>query len=87
MMRFLGSRTIQWTQILYEGTIFDVEHDDRKRFQIFENFGKSWNKFFQKCNFYITLISESDQSRVNSPFSRISVVQGDSRISHEILIE
>ena len=45
-MRFFGSRTIQWTQTLYEGTIFDAEHDDRKLFPIFENFGKSLNKFF-----------------------------------------
>ena len=45
-MRFFGSGTSQWTQISYEGTIFDAEHDDLKIFQIFKNFGKSRNQFW-----------------------------------------
>ena len=43
-MRFFGSETGPWAQILWEGTIFDVKHDDLKIFPIFENFGKSRNK-------------------------------------------
>ena len=35
-----------WTQISYEDTIFDAEHDDLKIFQTFENFGKSRNQFW-----------------------------------------
>ena len=33
-----------WTQISWEGTIFDAEHDGQKKFPIFEHFGKSRNK-------------------------------------------
>ena len=44
LMRFFGSGTGPWAQISWEGTIFDVEHDDLKIFPIFENFGKSRNK-------------------------------------------
>ena len=44
LMRFFGSGTGPWTQISWEGTIFDAKHDDRKIFPIFENFGKSRNK-------------------------------------------
>ena len=44
LMRFFGSGTGPWAQILWEGTIFDAKHDDRKIFPIFDNFGKSWNK-------------------------------------------
>ena len=46
LMRFFGSGTSPWTQISYEGTIFDAGHDDPKTFQIFENFGKSRNQFW-----------------------------------------
>ena len=46
LMRFFGSGTSPWTQISYEGTIFDAEHDDLKIFRIFENFGKSRNQFW-----------------------------------------
>ena len=42
----LWNEAMPWTQILYEGTIFDAEHDDRKLFPIFENFDKSLNKLF-----------------------------------------
>ena len=45
-MRFFGSGTSPWTQISYEGTIFDAEQDDLKIFRIFENFGKSRNQFW-----------------------------------------
>ena len=34
------------SNFVYEGTIFDAEHDDPKIFQIFENFGKSRNQFW-----------------------------------------
>jgi len=44
-MRFFDSGISPWTQISYEGTIFDAEHDDLKIFRIFENFGKSRNQF------------------------------------------
>ena len=44
LMRFFGSETGPWAQISWEGTIFHVEHDDRKIFPIFENFGKYRNK-------------------------------------------
>ena len=46
LMRFFGSGTSPWTQISYEGTIFDAGHDDLKIFRIFENFGKSRNQFW-----------------------------------------
>ena len=45
-MRFFGSGISPWTQISYEGTIFDAEYDDLKIFRIFENFGKSRNQFW-----------------------------------------
>ena len=44
LMRFYGSGTGPWARISWEGTIFDTEHDYRKIFPIFKNFGKSRNK-------------------------------------------
>jgi len=44
LIRFLGSGMGPWAQILWEGFIFDAEHDDGKNFPIFEHFGKSRNK-------------------------------------------
>ena len=43
-MRFCGSGTGPWAQISWEGTFFGAEHDDRKFFPLFANFGKSRNK-------------------------------------------
>jgi len=44
LMRFFGSGTGPWAKISWKGTVFDAEHDDRKIFPIFGNFGKSRNK-------------------------------------------
>ena len=44
LMRFFGSGTGPWAQISRESTVFGAEHDERKIFPIFENFGKSRNK-------------------------------------------
>ena len=46
LMRFYGSRTSSWTQISWEGTIFEAEHGDRRNFPIFELFGKSRNNLW-----------------------------------------
>ena len=57
LMRFSG--TSPWSQISYEGTIFDAEHD-----RIFENFGESRNQFKNhKC---FILISVTDGARWDS---------------------
>ena len=44
LMRFFGPGTGQWAQISWESTVFGAEHDERKNFSIFENFGKFRNK-------------------------------------------
>ena len=43
-MRFFGSGMGPWTQISWEVTIVDAEHDGRNNIPIFEHFGKSRNK-------------------------------------------